>query len=120
MIDVATPERGDTIRWTEHQPGSKPRIYTGEVQTVHPDRWLVKVGPGKLHDLRRPAWEATGEIVASAPQQVLVAAGDDGGPACGWLQEPGTERADCAQPTGHSGACVRAAAVKPQLVLVTS
>lgn len=72
---VLDPAKGDLISWSEYRNGRR-RTYTGKVVTVHADRWLVKVGPGRLHDLRRPAWEATGVIVESAvkPQLVLVTA----------------------------------------------
>jgi hypothetical protein len=51
------PKRGDTVRWTD------TRTRTGVVQIAHPDRWFVKVGPGALYDLRRPLWEASGEVI---------------------------------------------------------
>lgn len=69
------PAKGDTIRWTEQRNGRK-RTYVGTVERAHPDRWLVKVGPGNLHSLTRPNWAATGVVVepatAARPRLVLV------------------------------------------------
>jgi hypothetical protein len=52
------PRQGDTIRWYDGR-----RQHTGTVHIAHANRWLVKVGPGALYNLRRPAWEASGEFV---------------------------------------------------------
>ncbi len=69
---VRDPAKGDTIRWSEHRNG-RNRTYAGKVQTAHPDRWLVMVGPGRLHSLARADWDATGVVVeTSRPRMVAV------------------------------------------------
>lgn len=94
------PNKGDTIRWTDDRPR------TGVVQTVHPDRWLVKVGPGEYYNLRRPLWEASGKIVE---REGYVACAND----CGTLLPEPRSCEDDAEPVCQD--CSR-----PQLRLVVS
>ncbi len=68
-----SPAKGDVIRWSEVRNGRR-QTYQGKVQTTHADRWLVMVGPGRLHSLTRPAWDATGVVVEAAAHRRLVLA----------------------------------------------
>jgi len=69
---TATPCEGDKVRWSERRNGRR-QTYTGTVLHAHSDRWLVKVGPGRLHNLTRPVWDATGVVVESSrPRLVAV------------------------------------------------
>lgn len=45
------------------------------------------------------------DAVTCRPSQEIDWADEDGGPACGWLQEPSSTRFGCVQPAGHSGNC---------------
>ncbi len=68
---VRDPRKGDVISWSELRNGRR-QTYSGKVQTVHPDRWLVMVGPGRLHSLAREDWEATGEITQPVPVRLAL------------------------------------------------